>query len=1483
MPLSAFTPQVRDWFTRAFAEPTAAQAQAWPAIATGQHALISAPTGSGKTIAAFLWALDRLVAEPTGEDKRTRLVYVSPLKALSYDIEKNLRAPLRGIGGDITVGIRTGDTPQKDRRDMVRHPPDILITTPESLYLMLTSQAREIFRGTEWVIVDEIHAVAQTKRGAHLALTLERLAEQAEHDVQRIGLSATQNPLEEVGRFLVGPKRACTVIDTGVRKPLDLKIHVPVESMVEPDQGTNGADLDPFAGGEATRKSIWPAIYPEILQLVRDHRSTIVFVNNRRAAERLALRLNELAEASAGDEPPGRGRKEIARAHHGSLAREERLIVEDQLKAGELPCLVATSSLELGIDMGAVDLVLQVESPKSVTAGLQRIGRAGHNVGETSKGRIFPKFRADLLECAVVARRMREGLIETTVVPRNPLDVLAQQIVAMAASAETVEVDALHALVQRTYTYAELSRAQLENVLDMLDGRYPSEEFGELRPRIVWDRVAGTIRARKGSRALAITNAGTIPDRGLFSVNLPDGRRVGELDEEMVYEARPGQVFLLGATSWRIEEITRDRVVVTPAPGVPGAVPFWKGDSVGRPRELGEAIGAFSRWAVDQDSATLEREYDLDEKAAGNLLEFLREQEEATRVIPSERTIVVERFRDEIGDWRLCILSPYGGRVHAAWGLALSARIREEYGLESDAIWSDDGIIVHLPDADEPPGAELVLIDPDELEDRVVGELGGSALFGARFRENAGRALLIPRAYPGKRTPLWQQRLKSQTLLEVAKRYAQFPIVLETYRECLRDVLDLPGLQDLLRKLHSRELSVVEVETATASPFASSLLFDYVATYMYEGDQPNAERRAAALALDRELLRELLGQEELRQLIDEGALEQVESDLQRLSERTRAESVDALHDVLRRVGELTTEEAGMRVAPGSDHAAWLQQLVDERRAMALRIGGERRWAAAEDAGLFRDALGAVPPSGLPEAFTGDVPDAMERLVRRFARTHGPFETDALRARYGVDFTPVLEALETSGDLVRGELRPGGTQREWCDPEVLRRLRRASLAALRKEIEPADQRALARFLPNWQGVDRHPAAGAGPDRLREVLIGLQGLALPAEVWERDVLPRRVGAYSPAWMDALCAAGELVWVGAGALGRRSGKVALYFREDVRLLGPPPPPKEIPDGPVHAMIRERLAAGACFFTDLLADLAGVPSEELQEALWDLVWAGEVTNDAYAPLRSPRLSAPWSRVRPHGASAAAALLHPPLGLAAAGPGPLVARVLPVRRARGPDRAPSRPGRAAARALRHRDARAGAGRGHPRRLLLALRPAGRARDDRRRPPRLLHRGPRRRAVRPAGRGRAPARTARRRQRAADRARRHGPRPALRRRPALAAARVPFPRAASGRLRRAGRRRAGDLRRARRQGPADPGRGQRPAARGRHRGTRRRRAPRPHQAARARARRRRADRRLGVGGGADRARLPPRPAQAHAQRVIRRGRSRSCAGSWSGC
>ena len=1283
MSSSVFTERVQAWIDAAFERPTPVQAEAWPAIARGEHVLLSAPTGSGKTLAAFLWALEQLGAgappgagedggaaagDAAGERERgTRVLYVSPLKALAYDIERNLRAPIRGIGAEhISVAIRTGDTPQRERAAMVRHPPDILVTTPESLYLILTSQARSMLTGVETVIVDEIHAVAHSKRGSHLALTLERLEAlvrsanpsiaPAGSAFQRIGLSATQNPLAEIGRFLAGPGREVTIVDAdadagagtakGAGKPLDLRIEVPVESMTEPGgpglggAGSDGDQLDPLAGGEATRASIWPAIYPELLRLVREHTSTIVFVNNRRSAERVALRLNELAaqqeQAEAG--PPDAGAAagpppaplEIARAHHGSLAREERTKVEELLKAGGLPCLVATSSLELGIDMGAVDLVVQIESPKSVARGLQRIGRAGHGVGEVSRGRIFPKFRGDLLECAVVARRMHEGLIEPTVVPRNALDVLAQQIVAIAVSAEPdgVEVAALHRLVTATHSYAELSPELLENVLDMLDGRYPSKEFGELRARIVWDRVAGVIRARKGSRQLAIANAGTIPDRGLYAVTLPDGRRVGELDEEMVYEARPGQAFLLGASTWRIEEITRDRVIVTPAPGAPGAVPFWKGDSVGRPKELGEAIGAFSRWAVEQEAETLERDYDLDRRAAANLLAYLREQLAATRVLPSERTIVLERFRDEIGDWRLCVLSPFGGRVHAAWGLALSARMHERFELDTDPIWTDDGIIMHLPDLDAaeaealPSAADLLLLDPDEVESAIVAELGSSALFGARFRENAARALLIPRAYPGRRTPLWQQRLKAQNLLEVARRYEDFPIILETYRECLSDVLDLPGLQSLLRGLHTREISLIEVETPHASPFASSLLFDYVATYMYEGDTPNAERRAAALSLDRDLLRELLGQEELRELIDPDALARVEDDLQCRSEMTRATDRDGLHDVLRRVGDLTREELAERVFAGVDGEALLAELRRERRAVELRIAGQPRLIAADEAGLYRDAVGAAPPGGLPDAFIAPVEDALRELVARYARTHGPFSAEQIHARYGVDAAAVLRELERDGAIVRGELRPGGSGRDWCDVEVLRRLRRASLAALRKEIEPAEASRLAAFLPSWQGIDRHTAAGAGIDRLREVLVPLQGLALPVESWERDILARRTGAYSQTWLDHLCASGELVWVGAGPLGR-SGRVALYFRDDAAAIGPPAVGRAAapPDQREHQLVRDRLAQGPCFFTDLLAEI-DAPGEALREALWDLVWAGEATNDAWAPLRAPRLA---------------------------------------------------------------------------------------------------------------------------------------------------------------------------------------------------------------------------------------------------------------------
>src|SRR5881398_350051 len=940
--LDVFSPETRSWFEAAFAEPTPAQALGWPAIARGGHTLIQAPTGSGKTLAAFLFAIDRLTATPgTG----LRLLYVSPLKALNYDVERNLRGPLAGLRSELRIAVRTGDTPQKERAEMLRHPPDILITTPESLYLMLTSRARANLTGVRTLILDEVHAVAGTKRGAHLALSVERLERLTDEPFQRIGLSATQRPMEEIGRFVSGA-REIELVDAGTAKELDLQVVMPLEDMREPEQ-----------------TSIWPSIYPELLRLVQEHRSTILFVNNRRLAERLALRLNELAE------------KEIARAHHGSLAREQRLEIEELLKKGEIPCLVATSSLELGIDMGAVDLVVQVESPKSVARGLQRIGRAGHELGAVSKGRIFPKFRADLLESAVVAARMREGLIEETVIPKNPLDVLAQQIVAICAE-EEVEVDELHELVRGAYPFADLSRTQLENVLDMLAGRYPSDEFAELRPRVIWDRTAGVVRGRSGARRLAVTNAGTIPDRGLYGVHLVEGGgRVGELDEEMVYEARAGQTFLLGASTWRIEEITRDRVLVSPAPGLPGAVPFWKGEGVGRPYELGEAVGATSRELValsdDQAKARLQTGHALDERAAQNLLQFLSEQAAATGALPSDRTIVVERFRDEIGDWRLCILTPFGARVHAPWALALTARVRDSLGLDANAIWSDDGIAIHLPDADAAPPGDVVVIDPEEIEELVVNEVGDSALFGARFRENAARALLIPRRRPDQRTPLWQQRLKAQSLLQVARKYPAFPVVLETYRECLQDVFDLPALKRLLQGLRTRQIDLVDVETPSASPYSASLLFDYVATYMYEDDTPAAERRAQALSLDRDLLKELLGQDELRDLIDPGALAEVEDQL-----RGEPRTPDELHDLLRRRGDLRADE---------HHDDLAEPLLQERRAVRVRVAGEGRLIAAEDAGRYRDAVGAMPPGGLPEVFLEADEQPLESLVRRFAR------------------------------------------------------------------------------------------------------------------------------------------------------------------------------------------------------------------------------------------------------------------------------------------------------------------------------------------------------------------------------------------------------------------------------------------------------------------------------------------------------------------
>jgi ATP-dependent Lhr-like helicase len=1306
VPTSLFSPPVRAWFETNFAAPTPAQAQGWPAIASGDHTLVLAPTGSGKTLAAFLWGVDRLVrgaASTEGRPDGTRIVYVSPLRALAVDVDKNLRAPIAGIRAaaerlgepfrEPSVGLRTGDTPADVRRQMARHPPDILITTPESLYLMLTSRARETLRGVEAVIVDEIHSLVPTKRGSHLAVTLERLADLCDHPPQRIGLSATQRPLDVVAAFLggrhetpSGPRpRPVTIVDAGIRKQLDVEVVVPVDDMG--DLGTVVAEPAaepgaPHSGLPAAtaRRSIWPAIHPRLLELVQSHRSTLVFVNARRLAERLAARLNELwrdgenrAAEAVGTSGPAEG-EELVKAHHGSLSRERRLQIEDDLKTGRLRGLVATSSLELGIDMGAVDLVVQVESPGAVSRGLQRIGRAGHQVGEPSRGKLFPKHRHDLLEAAVVVQRMVDGQIESTRYPRNPLDVLCQQIVAMVAL-DDWKVDDLAALVRRSAPFTELSDDVLSAVLDLLSGRYPSDEFAELRPRIVWDRVEGVVRARAGAQRLAVTNPGTIPDRGLFGVFLPDGARVGELDEEMVYESRAGETFLLGATTWRIEEITHDRVIVTPAPGQPGKMPFWHGDGPGRPLELGRALGALVRElrAVPRSEATdrLRTGHGLDERAAANLVAYLDEQGEATGAVPDDRTIVVERFRDEIGDWRVCVLSPFGAQVHSPWGMAIKARLAERWGVEVEMIWSDDGIAIRLPEALDDVGlsTELVALDPDEVGEVVVGELPNTALFASRFREAAARALLLPRRRPDRRTPLWQQRQRSADLLAVASRYPSFPILLEATRECLNDVFDVPALREVLGDIRSRRVRLVEVETPHASPFAQSLLFGWIAVYMYEGDAPLAERRAAALALDRELLDDLLGADELRELLDPGALADIELELQSLTDGRRARDVDEAHDLLRRLGPLSVDELDAR-CEGDRAADWAAQLVDERRAFPAAIAGDDRVAAAEDAGRLRDALGVPLVPGLPAAFTEVVEAPLVEEARRFARTHGPFTTAQLAGRYGVTADrarAALAALEDERRVVQGELRPDGIEREWCDVEVLRQLRRRSLARLRHEVEPVDGPTLARFLHEWHGIG---SSRQGVDALVDVLGQLQGAPIPASVLEAEVLPARLAEYRPADLDALCTAGELVWVGAGAIGATDGRVRLVFRDQAGLLvptggGPGDAPADLPDEPVHRTLLDGLSRqGASFWADLVraVQAADLPYDDatVLTALWDLAWAGLVTNDSLAPLRAAiggKVRKAAGRRRP--AVGRLARLGPP---AAAGRWSLVAPLLDPR-----------------------------------------------------------------------------------------------------------------------------------------------------------------------------------------------------------------------------
>ncbi|WP_406236618.1 ATP-dependent helicase [Nocardia sp. NBC_01009] len=1347
--MAQFSTATQEWFDGAFPAPTAAQLGAWKAIAAGEHTLVVAPTGSGKTLSAFLWAIDQLASRPKPEGKPagrgTSVLYVSPLKALAVDVERNLRAPLVGVtqtagrlGLDppaITVGVRSGDTSAADRRSMQRTPPDILITTPESLFLMLTSAARETLSDVHTVIVDEVHAIAGGKRGAHLALSLARLDLMTERPVQRIGLSATVRPREEVGRFLVG-NAPITIVSPPAPKTFDLSVRVPVADMTEP-------------GDSDQPGSIWPHVDDAIVDLVLEHHSSIVFANSRRLAERLTARLNETYAARIGEpvetehKPPallgastevihGAGQL-LARAHHGSVSKEQRALIEDDLKTGRLRCVVATSSLELGIDMGAVDLVVQVEAPPSVASGLQRIGRAGHQVGEISRGVLFPKHRTDVIHCAVASQRMTAGQIEAIQIPAHPLDILAQQTVA-ACALESIDVDGWFETVRGTGSYAALPRSAYESVLDLLSGRYPSDEFAELRPRVVWDRDAGTLTGRPGAQRLAVTSGGAIPDRGMFAVYMVGEKasRVGELDEEMVYESRVGDVFALGATSWRIEEITFDRVLVTPAFGQPGRLPFWHGDGLGRPAELGAALGEFIRKAGQDSTAALAQRTTatadaprkrssrsktgvsataagvadsshngagagfaqivqgagLDDNAATNLLALLEEQRTATGQLPTDRTLIVERFRDELGDWRLVLHSPYGQPVHAPWALAIGARLRERFGVDASPTSSDDGIVVRLPDTtDDPPGAELFVFEPDEIDEIVTEQVGGSALFASRFRECAARALLLPRRDPGKRAPLWQQRQRSAQLLDVARKFPDFPILLETVRECLRDVYDLPSLRDLLGRVARRQLRLVEVETATPSPFANALLFDYIGQFMYDGDSPLAERRAAALSLDSSLLAELLGRVELRELLDAAIIEQTERELQRLTPERRARDAEGLADLLRLLGPLTADEATARcVRPGdtdpdtdpdrasspraddarsdTDPAEWFAELVKARRALEVTFAGRTWWVAVEDAARLRDALGVPLPIGTPAAFIEPVADPLGDLVGRYARTHGPFGTEAVAARFGIGTAVAATALHrlvAEKRVVEGEFTPAASGSEWCDTQVLRRLRRRSLAAARHEVEPVATAAFGRFLPAWQHIGTGELRGV--DGVASVVEQLAGVPIPASAWESLILPARVRDYSPAMLDELMAAGEVIWSGHGAITAKDGWIALHLADQAPFTLPPTDDIELSE--VHLRLLTALGAsiapwtpieatasveptisaddmaaghrsvadgsspslrlppilqgGGAYFFRHLSDSTGLLDDaKVAAALWELTWAGVVAGDTFAPVRA-------------------------------------------------------------------------------------------------------------------------------------------------------------------------------------------------------------------------------------------------------------------------
>lgn len=1281
-PLAQFSPAVADWFRQSFTRPTAVQAEAFAAIGRGEHCLLTAPTGSGKTLAAFLTAIDRLAAEHSADEQQdtdhqrrgVRVLYISPLKALGVDIDRNLTAPLVGIAHaaalrgeappQLHTAVRSGDTPASDRARMRTHPPDILITTPESLYLMLTSQVREILRTVDCVIVDEIHALAGTKRGAHLAVSLERLDELTTAPLQRIGLSATVTPLQDTADFLTG-HRPVTIINPPAAKSLDITVRVPVPDLTNLPQPEE-LGIAPAAVTDSalpTRNSIWPFVEADLMKRLDDNRTTLIFVNSRRTAERLTSRLNELHAARCEDgwqpqqirrlpaQTMGGGQSDVvsgapatlARAHHGSVSKDQRAEIETLLKSGQLPCVVATSSLELGIDMGAIDEVIHIGCPPSVAAALQRTGRAGHQVGEVSRTVLYPLHAVEVWECAAMATAMAAGALEATTLVRNPIDVLAQQLVAMTAVAPAtgLAVEDAFALVRRSANYHALPREIFDSVVGMLAGDYPATDFAGLAAQVDYDRTAGVLHPRRGTQRRAITGGGTIPDRGLFGVFLVGsadpaadpaeprgaarpqrriaGRRVGELDEEMVHESRVGDVISLGASSWRVEEITHDRVLVSPAPGQSGRLPFWMAESQSRDASFIAHLDAAAQHP--------EQQVGLDENALDNLRRLLQEQRSAVATLPSAQQLVIESFRDEVGDWRVVIHSHYGRAVNAVWAQLISAELQRAQDYDPQAVASNNGIMLRLPDQEGPPDVSAWLVtEPAEIPTAVAAGIEHTALFAGRFRECAARALVLPPSRPGTRAPLWQQRQRAAQLLSVTAAYPQFPVRVEAARECLADVYDLPALTSLMEGLSTRRIPVLAVTTSQPSPCAQAQLMSYTAAFMYEGDIPTAERRAALLSLDFSHLAQLLGTTDLSSLLDAEIIAAVEAELQWCDPQRQFTHRDGVEQALRQLGPLTVDELTQRAAAPELVAGWLEELHTAGQIMPLRRAEVDYLAAASDAAALRDGLGVPTPAGV---VAGIAPvDPVDGLVRRYARTHGPFTARALADRFGLPVglvRPLLDELTARGELQRGLFRSAAAtataddaqEQQYITPEILRRIRVRTLAAAREAVAPVSPAAYVETLHALHGLTD---PGSGVDGVLAACELIAGVRLPISALDTLVLAPRVRDYQPWMLDELLSAGEVVLRGEGAAGLSDGWVSVHPVEtaELTLARRATPVSTTELSPTAQAVLRQLEGGAQSYRSIADQLSDEDAPHGEDALWELFWAGLITPHSAAPLRA-------------------------------------------------------------------------------------------------------------------------------------------------------------------------------------------------------------------------------------------------------------------------